>query len=138
MGLLRSEASKGGMKVGGIFPNKVSFYEGSLILPTFIPAFEASDKIFGGMAKRRSSSLLEWRAVKCFGSFHKDYAQALPSLRTLPSSRSMVCSVWESDHPETRKNCIQNHGSIYSFRLIACNKGFQNLWITALGHVLRH
>ena len=31
------------MKVGGVIPKQESLYKGSLILPTLIPPFEASD-----------------------------------------------------------------------------------------------
>ena len=36
-----SEASKGGVKVGGISPNNSPYIMGPLILPTFIPPFGA-------------------------------------------------------------------------------------------------
>ena len=43
MNVVVSEASKGGVEVGGISPHNSPYIMGSLILPTFIPPFGASD-----------------------------------------------------------------------------------------------
>ena len=51
-----SGASKGGMKVGGAIPKYESLYKGSLILPTFVTPFEASNSVHVAMQEPAQDS----------------------------------------------------------------------------------